>query len=208
MPLPSQPFAPHSPTTHVLYLHGFRSSPQSTKARRMAALMREQFPHIHWWCPQLPPSPQAAAELIQAGTADWPAHRMAVMGSSLGGFYATWLAALRDCKAVLLNPAIYPARDLAKYIGEQTAWHDPAARFFFAPEFVDQLHHLTVGPMPHPERIWALIAKGDEVLDWREMTARYPGSHQVVMDGGDHALSNFDTYLAQVLEFLNLQTAP
>jgi predicted esterase YcpF (UPF0227 family) len=133
---------------------------------------------------------------------------MAVMGSSLGGFYATWLAAQRDCKALLLNPAIHPARDLAKYIGEQTAWHDPAERFFFAPEFVDQLHDLTVGPMPHPERIWALIAKGDEVLDWREMTARYPGSHLLVMEGGDHALSNFETYLAQVLEFLNLQTAP
>ena len=121
MPLPSQPFAPHSPTTHVLYLHGFRSSPQSVKARQMAATMDAQFAHIKWWCPQLPPSPLAACDLIQSGTADWPANRMAVIGSSLGGFYATWLAAQRGCKAVLLNPAIDPARDLAKYIGEQTA---------------------------------------------------------------------------------------
>ena len=133
---------------------------------------------------------------------------MAVIGSSLGGFYATWLAAQRGCKAALLNPAIDPARDLAKYIGEQSAWHDPGERFYFAPEFVDELRSLEVGPLPLPERAWALIAKGDEVLDWREMTARYPGSQQVVMEGGDHAISNFDQYLPQLLEFLDLQPAP
>lgn len=194
-------------TTHVLYLHGFRSSPQSTKARQVAAVMASRFPHITWWCPQLPPSPQAAAALIADGTAQWPADGMTVIGSSLGGFYATWLATQRGCKAVLLNPAIDPARDLAKYIGEQTAWHDPAERFYFAPEFVEELRHLQVAAMPHPERVWALIAKGDEVLDWREMTARYPGSHQVVMEGGDHAISNFEQYLPQMLEFLNLRAA-
>ena len=108
----------------------------------------------------------------------------------------------------MLNPAIDPARDLAKYIGEQSAWHDPAERFYFAPEFVDELRTLQAGPLPHPERVWALIAKGDEVLDWREMTARYPGSHQVVLEGGDHAISDFDLYLPQLLEFLDLQPAP
>ena len=198
---------PMAKTTHVLYLHGFRSSPKSTKAQQMAQCMATEFPHITWWCPQLPPSPQAAARLILEGTADWPADSMAVIGSSLGGFYATWLAARRGCKAVLLNPAIDPARDLAKYIGEQSAWHDPAERFFFAPEFVDELRALEVGPMPHPERVWALIAKGDEVLDWREMTARYPDSPQVVMAGGDHAISTFETYLPLVIEFLDLQAS-
>ena len=107
--------------------------------------------------------------MIADGTAHWPANRMTVIGSSLGGFYATWLAALRGCKAALLNPAIDPARDLAKYIGEQTAWHDPAERFYFAPEFVDELRALKVTPLPHPELAWALIAKEDEVLDWREI---------------------------------------
>jgi len=208
MTLPSQPFAQNLPTTPVLYLHGFRSSPQSTKARQMAAVMATQFPHLTWWCPQLPPSPQAAATLIADGTRHWPTHSMAVMGSSLGGFYATWVAAQRGCKAVLLNPAVDPARDLARYIGEQTAWHDPTERFYFAPEFVDELRALTVGALPHPERVWALIAQGDEVLDWREMTARYPGAHQVVIAGGDHAISDFAQYLPQVLHFLDLQPPP
>ncbi len=191
-------------TTHLLYLHGFRSSPQSTKARLMAALMAERFPQVQWWCPQLPPSPQAAAALIAQGTAHWPADTSAVIGSSLGGFYATWIAAQRGWRAVLLNPAVEPARDLSRYIGEQTSWHDPAERFFFAPEFVDELRALAVGPLAQPERCMALIAQGDEVLDWREMTARYAGAQQTVLEGGDHALSDFDQYIPQVLTFLGL----
>lgn len=193
-----------TPTTHLLYLHGFRSSPQSTKARQMGALMAEGFAQVQWWCPQLPPSPQAAAALIAQGTAHWPADTSAVIGSSLGGFYATWIAAQRGWRAVLLNPAVDPARDLSRYIGEQTSWHDPAERFFFAPEFVDELRALAVGPLAQPERCMTLIAMGDEVLDWREMTARYAGAQQTVLEGGDHALSDFDQYIPQVLTFLGL----
>jgi uncharacterized protein len=197
--------APHRATTHVLYLHGFRSSPQSTKARQMATLMAERYPSVTWWCPQLPPSPQAAAALIDQGTSDWPAQTMVVMGSSLGGFYATWLAAQRGCQAVLINPAVFPARDLSNFIGEQTAWHNPEERFFFAPEFVDQLRTLERPAFqPGPNQLLALIAKGDEVLDWREMSARYAVSKPLLLEGGDHALSDFDTHLPRVLAFLGL----
>ena len=193
-----------TPTTHLLYLHGFRSSPQSIKARQMAALMTERFPQVQWWCPQLPPSPQAAAALIAQGTAHWPADTSAVIGSSLGGFYATWIASQRGWRAVLINPAVDPARDLSRYIGEQSNWHDPQERFFFAPEFVDELRALAVGPLAHPKRFMALIAKGDEVLDWREMTARYTGAQQTVLEGGDHALSDFQSHIPKVLAFLGL----
>jgi predicted esterase YcpF (UPF0227 family) len=193
-----------TPTTHLLYLHGFRSSPQSTKARQMATWMAERFAQVQWWCPQLPPSPQAAAALIAQGTAHWPADTSAVIGSSLGGFYATWIAAQRGWRAVLINPAVDPARDLSRYIGEHTSWHDPTERFFFAPEFVEELRALTVAQLVHPERFMALIAKGDEVLDWREMTARYAGAQQTVLEGGDHALSDFEQHIPQVLAFLGL----
>lgn len=191
-------------TTHMLYLHGFRSSPQSTKARQMAAVVAECFPQVLWWCPQLPPSPQDAAALIAQGTAHWPDNTSAVIGSSLGGFYATWIAVQRGWRAVLLNPAVDPARDLARYIGEQTSWHDPQERFFFAPEFVDELRALAVAQMVHPERFLAVIAKGDELLDWREMTARYGGAQQTVLEGGDHALGEFEQHIPQVLAFLHL----
>mgnify|MGYP001627309055 CR=1 FL=1 len=108
-------------TTHLLYLHGFRSSPLSFKAQRMQAVLRERHPGVTWWCPQLPPSPRAAMALVEQGIAGWPRERMAVVGSSLGGFYATWVAERTGCRAVLLNPAVHAARDLARHIGEQTA---------------------------------------------------------------------------------------
>nr|WP_315473910.1 YqiA/YcfP family alpha/beta fold hydrolase [uncultured Rhodoferax sp.] len=193
-----------SPTTHLLYLHGFRSSPQSTKARSLAAHMAAHYPQVHWWCPQLPPSPRAAMDMLLKGIASWPRETMAVVGSSLGGFYATGVAEHTGCRAVLVNPAVDPARDLAKYIGEQTSWHDPEERFFFQPEYVGELRALACGPLAHPERYLAFIAKGDEVLDWREMHGRYASSPQVLLEGGDHALSDFHTHLPRLLAFLGL----
>jgi predicted esterase YcpF (UPF0227 family) len=192
------------PVTHLLYLHGFRSSPQSTKARQVAARMQQRHPQVAWWCPQLPPSPQRAMDLLLQGTADWPTETMAVIGSSLGGFYATRLAETRGCRAVLLNPAIDPARDLAKYIGEQRGWHDAGEKFFFKAEFVGELSALQCGPVARPANYFALIAKGDEVLDWREMTARYPGARIRLLEGGDHALSDFEAHIDEVFDFLGL----
>ena len=192
------------PTTHLLYLHGFRSSPQSTKARMMAARVQAEHPAVTWWCPQLPPSPRAAMALIEQGIADWPSEAMAVVGSSLGGFYATTVAQRRGCRAVLLNPAIDPARDLSAYIGEQSAWHDPEERFFFRAEYIDELRALASGPLERPERCFAVIAKGDELLDWREMSARYAGARRRLLEGGDHALSGFPALIDEVIEFLQL----
>lgn len=190
--------------THLLYLHGFRSSPQSAKARQVAARVRERHPRVTWWCPQLPPSPKAAMEMVMQGIALWPAAGMAVIGSSLGGFYATHVAQAKGCKAVLLNPAVHPERDLANYIGEQTAWHDPGEHFFFEPRFVDELRALDCGALVHPENVFAIIAKGDEVLDWREMTGRYPGAKIKLLEGGDHSLSDFDRHMDDVFAFLEL----
>lgn len=195
-------------TTHLLYLHGFRSSPQSMKAQKMAAIVRQRHPAVHWHCPQLPPSPQAALRGILDDIAGWPleaGHQgLAVVGSSLGGFYATAVAERLGVRAVLLNPAVEPARDLARHIGEQTTWQNPDAHFFFEPRFVDELKALHAGPLKAPDNYLAIIAKGDEVLDWREMAARYAGAHIRLLEGGDHALSDFDTHVPEILDFLAL----
>ena len=192
------------PTTHLLYLHGFRSSPQFAKARKVGARVRAQHPSVIWWCPQLPASPREAMAMLMHGIADWPVASMAVVGSSLGGFYATWVAEKTLCRAVLLNPAVNPARDLQKYVGEQTAWHNPDDHFFFKPEFVDELRALECGPVADPQHYYAVIAKGDEVLDWREMTARYPGARIRLLEGSDHALGDFDAQIDEVFGFLQL----
>ena len=192
--------------THLLYLHGFRSSPNSVKARKMASLVQSLHPGVTWWCPQLPASPRQAIAMVTAGAASWPRERTAIMGSSLGGFYAAWLAHTWSCPAVLLNPAVYPARDLAHHLGEHPAWHDPSQKVFFDEAHVQELLDLqaqqsTADPAP---QTLAVIAKGDEVLDWREMLARHQRGQIRLIEGGDHALSDFELYLPEILEFLHL----
>jgi len=200
---------PVAATSHLLYLHGFRSSPSSTKAQKMSHRVRFDHPDVRWWCPQLPPSPAQAMDEVMQGISDWPRDSMAVVGSSLGGFYARWVALQTGCRAVLLNPATFPARDLSNHIGEQTSWHDPEERFFFRPGYVDELHQLQAdiarlapGQATTPERLMAIVAQGDEVLDWREMQAFCAGGAIRLLPGSDHAISDFDDHIGAVLEFL------
>ncbi|MBK6650960.1 MAG: esterase [Betaproteobacteria bacterium] len=192
--------------THVLYLHGFRSSPLSAKAQSMGRQLAAVAPGMTWWCPQLSPSPAQAMQLLLDGVNTWPANRMAVVGSSLGGFYATFIAERLGCKAVVLNPAIHAARDLTRAIGEHSLWHTPGERFYFKPDYVDELSALEVNAISQPDRYYVVIAKGDEVLDWREMSAHYPGCKGVTQEGGDHAISNFEEHLPGILRFLDLRT--
>ena len=145
--------------------------------------------------------------LVLEGIALWPRGRMAVVGSSLGGFYASCVAQTTGCAAVVMNPAVDPARDLAAYIGEHTAFHDACQRFFFHAEFVSELAALAPAQFTHPERTLAIIAKGDELLSWHEMAARYAGATQRLIEGSDHALSDFDQHLPSLLAFLGLAQA-
>jgi predicted esterase YcpF (UPF0227 family) len=188
---------------HILYVHGFRSSPKSYKARvvhqRMAQLGRASA----LICPQLPASPKAAMELVLnlvgRHAAQGPA-RLAIVGSSLGGFYATWLAERFGCRAVLINPAVDPLKDLDKHVGVSTAWHSDEP-FEFKREYIAELADLKVAHITRPERYFLLAATGDEVLDYRDMVAHYAGARQHVIEGGDHAVSNFEQYVDEVLDF-------
>lgn len=192
--------------THLLYLHGFRSSPQSFKARWMAGWVAQHRPDLVWACPQLPPSPTAALAAIQSLIADWPTATTGVIGSSLGGFYATIVAESLGCKAVLVNPAVDPARDLATHIGRQTMYHAADESFDFRAEYVDDLLGMTPPrPLAHPGNILAIVAKGDEVLDWREMTARYAHGPLKLIAGSDHGLSDFERHVPDLLRHLGLQ---
>lgn len=142
--------------------------------------------------------------MVLEGTATWPRDSMAVVGSSLGGFYASVVAEQRGCRAVVINPAVFPARDLARHIGEQQSWHDPEERFFFRPEFIAELQDLSPDRLTRPERYAALIAQGDEVLDWREMAERHAGATIRLIPGSDHAVSDFESHLPFLLNFLHL----
>ena len=190
--------------THLLYLHGFRSSPLSTKARVLQRWMALNTPAVVWHCPQLAVSPATAIRDTFSHIDAWPHDTTAIVGSSLGGYYATVLAERLGCRCVLLNPAIEPARDLQKYIGEITAWRSDA-RMFFRAEFVNELLALRPPAITLPERYLAVIAKGDELLDWREMVARYAQCKINLLEGSDHALSDFELHLPDIAAFLGLE---
>ena len=191
--------------THLLYLHGFRSSPLSFKAQWMAKWVAEHRPDIVWTCPQLPPSPAAALAQIRALTAGWPAATSGLIGSSLGGFYASVLAEELGVRAVVINPAVDPARDLAAHIGRQTMYHSAGESFDFRAEYVDELVAMAPPkPLTRPLDILAIVAKGDEVLDWREMTARYAHGPLKLIEGSDHGLTDFESHVPDLLRHLGL----
>ena len=173
----------------------------------MAAIVQNQHTDVTWWCPQLPASPRQAMAALRSGVSAWPRQQMAIMGSSLGGFYAAVLARELGCRVVLLNPAVYPARDLARHIGEHPAWHDPSQKIFFEATHIQELADLEaltpIDSSQSPSSL-AVIAKGDEVLDWREMQARHASGQVRLLEGSDHALSDFDAVLPEILEFLHL----
>lgn len=191
--------------THLLYLHGFRSSPQSMKAQQVQTWMRAHRPDIHCWCPQLPPSPAQAFAMTLEALQQWPSQSTVLVGSSLGGFYATALAEAIGCAAALFNPAVWPARDLAQHLGLQTHWHNPLDTFYFREEFIAELEAITPGPLTRLDRYHPVIASGDEVLDWREMNARYDGAPMLLLQGGDHALTEFAEPLAYMVRSLGLK---
>ena len=189
----------------ILYLHGFRSSPQSTKARQLAARLEARGATREtgerYACPALSVSPAAAARAIEDLVRDLGKDEpLSVVGSSLGGYYATWIAERVDCRVVLLNPAVYPDRDLAHHLGTQPVYHTNET-VEVKPEYLAELQTLATGPVTRPERYLLVAATGDEVLDWREMVARYPDAVHCIVEGSDHGLSGFASLVDDVIDF-------
>lgn len=187
----------------ILYLHGFRSSPLSFKARLLGERMAQLGRAGEYRCPQLPASPREAILLAEGLAEGIAPEDLTLVGSSLGGYYATWLAERLGCRAVLLNPAVKPPRDLEKHVGVTTAYHSDAP-FEFKREYIDELKALEVDGITRPERYFLIAATGDEVLDWREMLAHYPGARHRVIVGSDHGISEFAAYVDEVLGFCGI----
>ena len=129
------------------------------------------------------------------------ADQLVVIGSSLGGFYTNYLAEKYGCKGVALNPAVRAARELAPHVGMMTAY-DSDEPFDFRPEYIDELKALQVESITNPTRYFLMAAKGDELLDWREMAAFYSGANQLILEGSDHGIADYADHLPKVLEFI------
>jgi predicted esterase YcpF (UPF0227 family) len=186
----------------ILYLHGFTSGPQSRKSVALHDRMQALGFGDRFDCPQLPASPREAIALAEAVLAAKVSRgeTPALVGSSLGGYYATYLSEKHSLKAVVVNPAVVSKLSPELFVGRHKLLYS-GEEFDFTAAHVDELRALHVPILSHPERIWLLAEKGDGVLDYRDAVAYYVGARQTVLDGGDHSFARWNDYLDVVIEY-------
>ena len=192
----------------IIYLHGFRSAPASIKAQALKQHMTQKGLADAFWCEQLPVSAREAIALIDAQI-DRALHNKTgvaptLVGSSLGGYYATWLAEKHGLRTVLVNPAVVAPLSLEAYVGLQTNLYTNES-FEFTQAHIDELRAIDVPSITQPDRYWLLAETGDEVLDYRHAVNKYAGALQTVLPGGDHGFSRWPDYLDAVVNFAGLR---
>jgi uncharacterized protein len=188
----------------LLYIHGFLSSPQSFKARQTQAWLAANHPEIAYHCPQLSPYPgqtQRELEHIVESLLPQPVY---LMGSSLGGFWATWLAEKYDLRALLINPAVRPHHFMPRYTGQELKGYHTDDRYLLTATHVEEIKAVDV-PVNRHGNYWLLVQTGDETLDYRDAVQKYAGCKQTIEEGGDHSFQGFDRYLEPGLEFLAIE---
>jgi predicted esterase YcpF (UPF0227 family) len=186
----------------LLYLHGFNSSPASHKSQLLKRHMAGRGMGERFACPALPNQPREAMRLIEAELARHDAHKVTLLGSSLGGFYATYLAEKHGCRAVLVQPAVTPHIGLAAYLGPQKNLHT-GEPYELTREHLEGWRALYVERVD-PDKYLVLLETGDETLDWREAARKYEGARMVVRDGGDHSLQCFPEQIPRILAFAGI----
>ena len=187
---------------HILYIHGFNSSPKSYKAELTQAYLSQHFPYITYHCPQLEISPKnAMAQLCQLielnKTAQWH-----IIGSSLGGYYANYLVEKYAVKAVLINPAVKPYELLKSYIGEQKNYHTNTISTV-EPYFMNELKQLEANIILKKNYL-VMVQTGDEVLDYQQAEQKYHQCQLIIEQGGDHSFMNFQNKLPEIMRFFAL----
>ncbi|OOE82574.1 esterase YqiA [Salinivibrio siamensis] len=188
----------------LLYLHGFNSSPQSLKARQMQDYCAQHRPDIEVLVPQLPSHPEPTVQLLhELVTRFSETHQLGLVGSSLGGFLATWLSERYQLPAVLINPAVRPYELLQDYVGEQVNPYTQE-RYTLEAADINALREIDVPVLSHPEQFWLLQQEGDEVLDYRQAVAKFSASQQTVEPRGDHSFVGFERYCGDILQFLGI----
>lgn len=176
-----------------LFIHGFTSSSHSRKAQVLKTWLTEQGRENEWLCPDLPIDPTHAMEVL-CEIIESSSQPVKLVGSSLGGFYATLLSAKYDLKAVLINPAVNAGLSLRRGIGFHKAWHSEE-ELEFTQAHVDALNAMTLLSPKEPNNLFVMLERGDETLDWKKAAAYYQDCHQLVYRDGDHGFTRFDDVL-------------
>ncbi|ROR98809.1 hypothetical protein EDC56_3044 [Sinobacterium caligoides] len=189
-------------TPTLIYIHGFQSSPLSQKAVETADYLQGNRPDIRLLVPELPDYPLPAIMLLEQIIAgcDGP---VGLIGSSLGGFYATYLADKYNLKAVLINPAVAPHVLISDYLGKNVNPYTGNV-YYLTHDHLSHFERLHEAELQHPENCWLMVQRGDETLDYRLATAKYCDSPQLIEPGGDHRFQGYQQKMPEILRFLTL----
>ena len=195
--------------TTLIYIHGFLSSPQSFKARAMSQWLASEQPGINFQCPSLTPYAKDTAATLEnlverAITANGGS--VYLVGSSLGGFWATYLVEKYQLPAVLINPAVNIEVLMPNFIDIELKSYYSQARYRLSSEDVQHLIHYNRSVIQYPERYWLLVQQGDEVLDYRLAVEKYAGATQTIEANGNHSFEHFERYIPAIMDFFKQPT--
>jgi predicted esterase YcpF (UPF0227 family) len=189
----------------LLYLHGFNSSPQSLKAQQVSSYMQGRGCEDLFICPQIPVEPEHAIKFLEQLVDDeLETCEVSFAGSSLGGFYATYLAEKYKSTAVLVNPSVKPYETLRPYLGENKFYFEDGC-WEFNETHIEQLKAIEIETVEDASRYLVLLQTGDEVLDYREAEAKYRHSWCIIEQGGDHSFVGFERHLPDIMKFSNIE---
>ena len=186
----------------LIYLHGFLSSPASHKAQQVQAWLEQSRPDLDYHCPLLSPYPQQTQQLLEQLVESLLPEPVYLMGSSLGGYWASYLAEKYDLRALLINPAVQPSLFLPKYIGVELQNYHTDERYLMTEAHAQQLRDVDTPQIKRRDNYWLLVQTGDETLDYRLAVKKYHGCQQHVETGGDHSFQGFENLLPAAIEFL------